>query len=86
MDVRIFAMWAVVGLVTGGLAGVVVKDGGYGLIGDLVLGLVGSIVGGWFFWAMEFSPGAGLFALVVVAFIGAASVIVAQRTLLCARV
>ncbi len=82
MDLGMFVMWIAVGLVAGGLAGVVMKGGGYGRIGDIALGLAGSIVGSWFFWAMEFSPGAGLFALVVVAFIGAASVIVAQRTLL----
>ena len=85
MDLGMFAMWVAVGLVAGWLAGFVMKGGGYGRIADIVLGLAGSIVGSWFFWAMEFSPRAGLFALVVVAFIGAASVIVAQRTLLCAR-
>ena len=79
MDLRMFAMWALVGLVAGWLAGYVMKGGGYGLTGDLILGLVGSIVGSGIFWALGVSPGAGLFALVVVAFIGAAIVIVAQR-------
>ncbi len=81
MTLGMFAMWVLVGLVAGWLAGIVMKSGGYGLKGDLILGLVGSIVGGWLFWALGISPDAGQFALVVVAFIGAAIAIVAQRKL-----
>lgn len=79
MNLGMFVMWIVVGLVAGWLAGFVMKGGGYGLTGDLVLGLAGSIVGSWIFWALGFSPGAGLFASAVVAFLGAAAVIGAQR-------
>jgi uncharacterized membrane protein YeaQ/YmgE (transglycosylase-associated protein family) len=39
--------WIVVGLIAGWLAGLVMKGGGYGLVGDLVLGVIGAIVGGW---------------------------------------
>ena len=38
--------WIVVGLISGWLAGQVMKGGGYGMIGDIVVGLVGSLVGG----------------------------------------
>ncbi len=79
MNFGMFAMWVLVGVVAGWLAGFVMKAGGYGLTGDLILGLAGSIVGSWIFWALGVSPGAGLFALAVVAFLGAAFVIVAQR-------
>ena len=58
------------------------KGGGYGLTGDMLLGLVGSIAGSVIFRGLEISPGAGLFALIVVAFIGAAVMIVAQRKFL----
>ncbi|MGD0264435.1 MAG: GlsB/YeaQ/YmgE family stress response membrane protein [Candidatus Methylomirabilota bacterium] len=81
MTLGLFVMWVVVGLVVGWLAGFVMKSGGYGVKGDLILGLVGSIVGSWLFWALGISPDAGLVALVVVAFIGAAIAIVAQRKL-----
>ncbi len=81
MDFGMFAMWVLVGLVAGRMAGFVMKDGSYGLKGDLILGLVGSIVGSWLFWTLGISPDAGVFALVVVAFIGAAIAIVAQRKL-----
>ncbi len=79
MELGMFVSWVVVGLLAGGLAEFVMKDGGYGLIGDLGLGLVGSVVGGWIFWALGVSAGGGLFPTVFVAFVGAVIVIVAQR-------
>ena len=39
--------WIVLGLVAGWLAGQFMRGGGYGLIGDIVLGILGAIVGGW---------------------------------------
>ena len=38
--------WIVIGLIAGWLAGMIMH-GGYGLIGDLILGILGAIVGGW---------------------------------------
>jgi uncharacterized membrane protein YeaQ/YmgE (transglycosylase-associated protein family) len=79
MEFAMSVSWVVVGLLVGWLAGIVMKDGGYGLIGDLVLGLFGSVVGGWIFWALGVSAGGGLFPTVFGAFFGAVLVIVAQR-------
>jgi uncharacterized membrane protein YeaQ/YmgE (transglycosylase-associated protein family) len=81
MTLQMFAMWVVVGLMAGWLVGFVMKSGGYGLKGDLILGLVGSIAGSWLFWALGVSPQAGLLVLGVVAFLGAAIAIGAQRKL-----
>ena len=39
--------WIIVGLIAGWLAGLVMKGGGYGVVGDIVLGIIGAIVGGW---------------------------------------
>ena len=39
--------WIVVGLIAGFLAGVVVKGGGFGLIGDIIVGVIGGLLGGW---------------------------------------
>ncbi len=39
--------WIVVGLIAGFLAGLVVKGGGFGLIGDIIVGVVGGMLGGW---------------------------------------
>jgi uncharacterized membrane protein YeaQ/YmgE (transglycosylase-associated protein family) len=38
--------WLVVGLIAGWLAGMLMKGGGYGVVGDIVLGIIGAIVGG----------------------------------------
>ena len=79
MTLQMFAMWVFVGLLAGWLAGFVMRGGGYGLVGDIALGLVGSLLGSVIFRALGVSAGAGLFMAVVVAFIGAVLVIGAQR-------
>lgn len=38
--------WLIVGLIAGWLAGMVMKGGGYGVVGDIVLGIIGAVVGG----------------------------------------
>lgn len=37
----------VLGLLAGWITGMIMKGGGYGIIGDLILGLIGALVGGW---------------------------------------
>ena len=39
--------WIVVGFIAGWLAGLVVKGHGYGCIGDIVVGVIGALLGGW---------------------------------------
>jgi uncharacterized membrane protein YeaQ/YmgE (transglycosylase-associated protein family) len=39
--------WIVVGLIAGWLAGLVVRGGGFGVIGDIIVGVVGGLLGGW---------------------------------------
>lgn len=39
--------WIIVGLVAGFLAGQVMRGGGYGLIGDIIVGILGGLIGGW---------------------------------------
>ena len=79
MSLVIFVMWVLVGLLAGWLAGFVMKRGGYGLRWDIILGLGGSLVGGGIVWALGASPEAGMVAVAVVAFAGAAILIVLQR-------
>jgi uncharacterized membrane protein YeaQ/YmgE (transglycosylase-associated protein family) len=79
MNLAMVATSVLVGLMAGWLADRIMKDGGYGLKGDMILGLVGSIAGGWIFRTMGVSPEAWMAVLVVVAFGGVALVIVGQR-------
>ena len=63
--------WIIVGLVAGVLASFVM-GGGYGLVGDIIIGIVGAFVGGWLFSRLGVStPFAGLAGTIFVAFIGA---------------
>ena len=39
--------WIVLGLIAGWLAGQIMRGGGYGLVGDIVLGVLGALIGGW---------------------------------------
>jgi uncharacterized membrane protein YeaQ/YmgE (transglycosylase-associated protein family) len=41
--------WLVIGLIAGWLAGKIARGRGFGCIGDIVLGLIGSVIGGWIF-------------------------------------
>lgn len=79
MSFAMFVSWILVGGLAGVLAGVVMERGGYGLRWDIMLGVVGSTVGSWIFLALGISPDAGMATLAVVAFVGAAIPIVAQR-------
>jgi uncharacterized membrane protein YeaQ/YmgE (transglycosylase-associated protein family) len=63
--------WIIVGLVAGVLASLVV-GGGFGIIGDIIIGIVGAFVGGWIFSQLGVStPFGGLAGTIFVAFIGA---------------
>ena len=66
----------VVGVVAGWLAGVLVKGGGFGLVGDLVVGVIGAVLGGFLFGQFL---GGGLIGSIVVATIGAILLLVIVR-------
>jgi uncharacterized membrane protein YeaQ/YmgE (transglycosylase-associated protein family) len=67
-----FLTWIIVGLIAGVLASIVMGGTGYGLIGDIIIGIVGAFVGGWLFSKMGVStPFGGLAGVIFTAFIGA---------------
>jgi len=39
--------WLIVGVIVGWLAGIVIKGSGFGLIGNIVVGVIGALIGGW---------------------------------------
>ena len=62
--------WIIVGLIAGWAASHVMGDGGFGILGDIVVGLIGALIGGvivGFLW----TGSVGLIGSIVVAFIGA---------------
>ena len=60
----------IVGLMAGWLAGKIMKGKGYGLVGDLVVGVLGAIVGSWLFGVLGLGA-YGLLGSIIVALIGA---------------
>ena len=62
--------WIVVGLIAGWAAGKIMKGGGYGAVMDIILGVVGAVVGGWLLGALGVHAG-GFISTIVVAIIGA---------------
>ena len=63
--------WLIVGLIAGVLASFVM-GGGFGIVGDIIVGIVGAFLGGWIFRTLGVgTPFGGLAGTIFVAFIGA---------------
>jgi uncharacterized membrane protein YeaQ/YmgE (transglycosylase-associated protein family) len=73
--------WLLVGLIAGWLAGQFMKGGGFGLIGDIVMGIIGAFIGGLLFAFLLPGSAVGMLGSIVVAFIGAVILILAIRAL-----
>ncbi len=79
MSLETILLWAFVGLVAGWLASAVV-GGGFGIIGDIVVGIVGAFVGGFVFRNLGIGPVfSGIPGTIFVAFIGAVILLVLLR-------
>jgi len=63
--------WIVVGLIAGWLTGKIMKGTGYGVIGDIVLGVVGALIGGFSMRQLGFAGQGGMIYTIVVAVGGA---------------
>ena len=74
--VQSFIIWIIVGAIAGWLAGMVVKGGGFGLIGDIVVGIVGALIAGWLLSRLGIVIGSGIIAAIIDAFIGAVILLV----------
>lgn len=72
--------WIVLGLVAGWLAGQFVRGGGYGIIGDIILGIIGAIVGGFISGRLLGVDVTGFnIPSIIIAFVGAVIVIAIAR-------
>jgi uncharacterized membrane protein YeaQ/YmgE (transglycosylase-associated protein family) len=64
-------LFILIGLIAGALAGRVVSGHGYGMLGDIAVGVIGAFLGGWIFSSFLGVAGGGVLMSLVVAFIGA---------------
>ena len=74
-----FIWFIVIGLVAGWLAGQLMKGGGFGVIGDIVVGVLGALLGGVLFRSLGMSSGGGLLGAIIVATLGAVLLIFVLR-------
>lgn len=81
MSAETFIIWLLVGAVAGWLAGLVVRGGGFGLVGNIIVGIIGAFLGGWLFGVAGFSIGAGIVNTIFTAFIGAVVLLLIVRVI-----
>ena len=63
--------WLIIGAIAGWLAGTFVKGGGFGLLGDIVVGIIGAFIGGWLFGVLGLTVGGSLIGSICMALVGA---------------
>lgn len=81
MDGGSLLAWIIVGGVAGWLAGLLVQGGGFGIIGDIIIGIAGAIFAGWLLPRLGIDLGSGYVAAIVDALIGAVILLLVIRLL-----
>ena len=81
MEAHGVIVWLIIGAIAGWLAGKLVKGGGFGLIGDIVVGIVGALIGGWLAGVLGIGIGSGFIASIITAVIGAVILLIILRAI-----
>jgi len=71
--------WLIIGAIAGWLAGTFVKGGGFGLLGDIVVGIIGACIGGWLAGVLNIHIGTGWISAIIVSAIGAILLLIILR-------
>jgi uncharacterized membrane protein YeaQ/YmgE (transglycosylase-associated protein family) len=71
--------WLIIGAIAGWLAGTFVKGGGFGLLGDIVVGIIGAFIGGWLAGVLGIHVGSGWISSILTAAIGAVVLLLLLR-------
>ncbi len=79
MDAQALLIWLFIGAIAGWLAGTLMKGGGFGLIGDIAVGIVGAFIGGFLAGALHISIGSGIISSILTATVGAVILILIVR-------
>ena len=79
MDGNGLLWFLLIGLIAGWLAGTLMKGGGFGVIGDIVVGIIGALLGGWLFGVLGVGVGGGLLGAIITATVGACLLIFLLR-------
>ena len=79
MSVESLIWFLIIGLIAGFLAGKVMRGGGFGVVGDMIVGIIGALLGRWLFGAMGISAGQSVAAAIGIATIGAVILVLILR-------
>jgi uncharacterized membrane protein YeaQ/YmgE (transglycosylase-associated protein family) len=79
MDSHSLIAWLVIGAIAGWLAGTFVKGGGFGLLGDILVGIIGAFIGGWLAGVLHIHIGSGWISAIITAAIGASLLLLLLR-------
>jgi uncharacterized membrane protein YeaQ/YmgE (transglycosylase-associated protein family) len=81
MTLEALIVFLLIGAVAGWLAGLIVKGFGFGIIGNIVVGIVGAFIAGYLFPALNLNLGAGIVGAIIHATIGAVLLLLVVRVL-----
>jgi uncharacterized membrane protein YeaQ/YmgE (transglycosylase-associated protein family) len=71
MNIEQLLVFLLIGGVAGWLGGLIIKGGGFGIIGNIIIGILGAVVGGWLFDWLNISVGGEWMGLLITATVGA---------------
>ncbi|ADJ22809.1 Transglycosylase-associated protein [Hyphomicrobium denitrificans ATCC 51888] len=71
IDLQSLIIWLLIGAIAGWLAGQIMKGGGFGLVGDIIVGIVGAFIAGILFPRLGFAFGNPLVGSIIAAVVGA---------------
>lgn len=71
MDPVSIIVWLIIGAIAGWAAGELMRGEGFGVVGNMVVGIIGALIGGFLFSALGIMPDAGLIGSFITALIGA---------------
>lgn len=71
MDPQALLIFLIIGAVAGWLAGQVISGGGFGLVGDIIVGILGAVIAGALFPRLGFNIGGGIVGSIIAAALGA---------------
>lgn len=80
MSLESLIWFLLIGLIAGWLAGKVMRGGGFGIIGDMIVGVIGALIGGWLFGVLGIGVG-GLIGAIITAFVGAVILLAILRAI-----
>lgn len=79
MSLTALIWFLLIGLIAGWLAGKVMRGSGFGIIGDIIVGVIGAFIGGWLFGHLGIGVGLGLIGSIITAFVGAVILLLLLR-------